>query len=281
MLLAIAWLLLNKAPKYSELLSGIVVGVTAALRPPFILLFIPFLIFRRYLFLLGGLIGLLSSLIFSATVINLFIWKRYILAMFGMTGFIDLEKVVPLSERTIVPSDIVYPQFIEGISATNRNPLEYRNLVRSSVYDILYALEIPKRQEILVIGFAIVITFLVIYLIKYSSKKLDLNFLFLFGTLMCLIGEFFIPVGRYPYYDIQFMLPLLIIVSRTKPIELVTNKLIIFLIIGLLLSLGCFLWLKEYLLFSSAAIACYVTLISLTLLKQDSRTSEEDCWRLP
>lgn len=259
------------------------VGITAALRPPFILLFIPFLVFRRYLFLLGGLIGILLSFVFSATVVNLFIWKRYVLAMFGMTGFINLKEIIPSSEQTIVPSDIVYPQFIEGISVTSRNPLEYRNLVRSSLYDIIYSLDISNKKNILVIGFAIFITFMVVYLIKYSLKKWDLNFLFLFGTLMCLIGEFFIPVGRYPYYDVQFMLPLLIIVSKTKPVELITNRLIIFLIMGFLLSLGCFLWLKKYLLFSSAAIAFYITITSLILLRQQkyNQKSDEDCWRLP
>lgn len=267
LLLSIAWFLLNKAPKYNDFLSGIFVGITASLRPTFLLLFIPFLIFKRYLFLLGGTIGLLLSLFISFSVVDLFIWKKYILAMLGMTGFVDLKQLVPLSERIVATSDIVYPKIFEGFSVTSRNPLEKRNFVDSSLYSVLNALEIPNKQEILVIGFILALAFLILYVIKYNLKSKDVDFMFLFGTLMCLIGEFFIPVGRYPYYDVQFMLPLLIIVSRANIIELIFNRSILILLLGCLLSLGCFVWLKSFLFFGTVFIAFYITITSLILLR--------------
>ena len=271
MLLAIAWLLLNKLPKYNNFFSGVLVGITASLRPPFLLFFIPFLVFQRYSFLLGGLVGLLLSLALSFSVVSLFIWKQYILAMLGMTGFVNLNEYLSLPQKAISNSKIIYPKIHEGFSVDSRNPLEYRNLFNTSIYDVLNALDVPNSREILVIGFIIAIAFLIFYLIKYNSRIKDIKFMFLFGTLICLIGEFFIPIGRYSYYDIQFMLPLLIIINKANVIELISNKLIILLLIGLLLSLGCFVWIDKFLFFSSYLIAFYTTVTSLILLRQEAQ----------
>lgn len=283
LLLAIAWFLLNKAPKYNDFLSGIFVGITASLRPPFILLFIPFLVFKRYSFLLGGIVGILFSLLLSFSVADLFIWKQYVLAMLGMTGFVNLKQFVPPSDSINATSDIVYPKMFEGFSVTSRNPLEQRNFIDSSLNDVINALDLPNRKEILVVGFVLVMAFLVLYLIKYNFKAKDVNFIFLFGTLMCLIGEFFIPVGRYPYYDIQLMLPLLIIVSRANIIDLISNRLIVCLLLGFLLCLGCFVWIKKFLFFSTFSIAGYITLTSLILLRQQGKyhlKPGSNYWRL-
>lgn len=279
-MISIAWFLLNKSPKHNEILSGIFVGITASLRPPFVLLFIPFLAFGRYLFILGGLIGFSFSLILSLSVVDLVIWQKYVLAMLGMTGFVNLRELVPVSTNAI--TGIVYPKIVEGF-ITSRNPLERRNFVDSSIFDVLNGLGINNRREIVVIGFIITIVFLTSYLIKYNFKNTDLNFILLYGILLCLIGEFFIPVGRYPYYDIQLMLPLLIIVSRSNINDLISNKLIAILILGLLLSLGCFVWIKKFLFFSSITIVFYITVISLMLLRhQAKRTATGNhLWRLP
>ena len=201
--------------------------------------------------------------------------------MLGMTGFINLKELFPLSNAI---SNIVYPQTIEGFSVDSRNPLEYRNFVNSSILDILNSLGVANKHEILVVGLIITTIFLISCLIKYNLKTKDINFIFLFGTLICLIGEFFIPVSRYPYYDIQLMLPLLIIVSKTDITELISNKLTVLLLLGFLASMGCFIWVKKMLFFSSAAIVLYVTLISLMLLRQQKKyasRTDKDLWRLP
>lgn len=273
--------MLNKAPKYNELLSGIFIGITASLRPPFVLLFIPFLAFGRYLFILGGLIGFSLSLILSLSVVDLVIWQKYVLAMLGMTGFVNLRELVPVSTNAV--AGIIYPKIIEGFSIIGRNPLERRNFVDSSIFDVLNGLGINNRREIVVIGFIVTIVFLISYLIKYNFKNRDLNFIFLYGILLCLIGEFFIPVGRYPYYDVQLMLPLLIIVSKSNINDLISNKLTAILLLGFLLSLGCFVWIKKFLFFSSITIVFYITVISLMLLRHQAKGTATDnhLWRLP
>ena len=272
LLISIAWLLLNKLSKFNHLASGFIVGITSSLRPPFILLFIPFVIYRQYKFLLGGIIGILFSLSLSLMVVDVSIWKQYILAMSSMTGFVNLNKYLQINEQAVASTDIIYPQIVEGINATITNPLEYNNFWVSSIYDVLYSLEISNKPQILAIGFIIVITFLALYLIKYNFQYKNINFMFLYGTLMCLIGEFFIPVSRYSYYDIQLIVPLFIIITRANIRQLIQNKLIVFLILGLLLSIGCFNWIPKFIIWSTYLITFYITITSLILAKQENET---------
>lgn len=268
-LLALAWLALKKLPKFNYLTSGFVIGITSTLRPPFILLFIPFLIYRKYSFLLGGILGLLFGLSLSLMVVDIFIWKRYVLAMLGMTKFINLKDFLLIENRTINSTDIVYPQIIEGFDAI-ANPLINGNFSNSSVYKILSSLAVPNVRGILVLGFVTTIVFLAFYLIKYNSKKKDINFIFLFGILMCLIGEFFIPIGRYSYYDVQLMLPLYIIITQANIKQLIHSKSLAILLLGLLLSLGCFNWIPKFLTLSTYLIIFYITRTSLMFLKQQN-----------
>jgi hypothetical protein len=223
----------------------------------------------------------------SLTVASVFIWKQYILAMFGMTGFVNLNEYLQLGDRAIAKTDIIYPQIVEGINTTIRNPLEYNNLSNSSIYDRLYALEIQNRPEILAIGFVIVIAFLTLYITKYNLKRKDVsvildansescvdfvNLMFLFGTLMCLISEFFIPVGRYSYYDIQLIVPLFIIINQANVKQLIHSKSIAILLFGLLLSLGCFNWIPKFLILSTYLITFYITFTSLVLARQNNQS---------
>ena len=273
--------MLDKLSKFNRLASGFFIGITASLRPPFILVFIPFIIYRQYSFLLGGIVGILFGLSLSFTVVDIFIWKQYILTMLGMTGFINLNKYLPIS-NTVTNTDIVYPGTIEGINTIVKNPLEI-NFSNSSIYDRLYSLNIQNKSEILTIGFVIAMTFLALYLIRYNSPSKNVNVLsdtsphsyinfvnlmFLFGTLMCLIGEFFIPVGRYPYYDIQLIVPLFIIITQANVKQLIHSKSIAILLAGLLLSVGCFNWIHRFLMLSSYLITFYITLTSLVLARQ-------------
>lgn len=267
-LLSVAWFLLNRPSRFNYIASGFLAGITASFRPSFILLFIPFLICQRYVFLLGGILGLLFSLSLSYAVVGSLIWNKYILAMLGMTGFINFDTYPALKDRIVPNPDIVYPQIVEGFDSLVRNPLEYY-LNNTSLFDVLNAIGLSNKREILVVSFVFTLTILILYFIRYTWKNKDINSLFLFGVSICLIGDFFIPVGRYSYYDVQMILPLLIIASSANTINLINNKLIAFLLLGLLLSIGCFFWIPRFLFFSSFLIAFYLTIALLIFLRQN------------
>ena len=269
-LLSVAWFLLNRPSRFNYIASGFLVGITASFRPSFVLLFIPFLICQRYVFLLGGILGLLFNLSLSYAVVGASIWNKYMLAMLGMTGFINFNTYPALQDRIIPSPNIVYPKTIEGFDFLVRNPLEYY-LDNTSLFDVLNAIGLSNKREILVASFVLTLTFLILYFIRYTWKNRDINSLFLFGVSVCLIGDFFIPVGRYSYYDVQMILPLLIIVSKTDTINLIDNKLIPFLLLGLLLSIGSFFWIPRFLFFSGFLIAFYLTITLLIFLRQNHK----------
>ncbi|WP_319419441.1 hypothetical protein [Pleurocapsa sp. FMAR1] len=188
-----------------------------------------------------------------------------------MTGVIDLNTYLPPSERTLPSPDIVYPKMIEGFDTTVRNPLEYY-LDNTSLYDVLNALDIPNKRDILLIGFVITLVFFSLYVLKFSWKNKNMAHLFLLGTLICLIGDFFIPVGRYSYYDIQMILPLLIIISQIDAKDLISNKIIILFLSGILLSIAGFIILPRALFFSVFLIMLYIIITSLIILKQRNKS---------
>ena len=203
---------------------------------------------------------------------GIFVWKRYILTVLGMTGFIDLNTYLPATERILPSSDIVYQKTIEGFNWDLRNPLEYY-LDNTSLYDVLNALDIPDKRDILPIGFAITMIFLSLYIFKYLFKSKNISHIFLFGVVASLITDFFIPVGRYSYYDIQMILPLLIIICQTNTKYLIGRKSNIFLISGLFLSVIGFVIIPRALFFSVFLIMFYILQLSFQLANNKERKS--------
>jgi|GEM_PF-1242242 len=269
-LLSIAWLFLNRKSNLDILLSGLFIGITISLRPSFILFLIPVIIGKKYLLLVGSFLGTIASVSLSWLVAGTFIWKQYIITMLGMTGFIDLNTYVSPKETIISNTNIIYPQIIEGFDSMVRNPLE-RYLDNTSLYDVLNALDVPNKRQLLVIGFiATMICLSLLYSWKSSSNNKNNRLVFLWGILTCLIGEFFIPVGRYSYYDIQMILPLLIIINQTNIKDLIYQKSIIILLLGLLLSIVGFTVVPRALFFSAFLIALYIVLICFMLLTKNS-----------
>ena len=265
-LLSIAWLCLKQRWNIGILLSGLLVGITVSLRPSFLLFFIPFIISQEYLFILGGISGAIASVAISWIVAGTFIWQQYFLTILGMTGFIDLENL-PVKEK--ISSNIVYPKVVEGFDWNVRNSLE-RYLDNTSLYDVLNALDISNKRYILVFGFIITIIFLALCIHKFYAKNNKID-LFLWGTLTCLIGEFFIPVGRYSYYDIQMILPLLIIINRANIKDLIYRKNVIILLFGLLLSIIGFTIVPRAMFFSVFIIMLYIILATFMLLINEDK----------
>jgi len=267
-LLAITWLFANHRSSYSHLVSGFFAGVTVGLRPSFILLFIPFISRKKHLFVSGGALGLLSSLTASWLVAGTFIWHRYFLMILKMTGLIELDTYLSAAERTLPSPGILYPQIVESFNWNIQYPLE-RYFADTALYTYLNMLRIPNERGMLLIGLVATMTFLSLHIFRHSSQKDGtINSLFLFGVLMGLVVEFFIPIARYPYYDIQMLLPLLIIINEADTEYLISRKRNILLIVGLLLSTVGFVVVPKALFFGAFLIALYVVTMAISVVKQ-------------
>ena len=268
-LLSVSWLFLNQKFKYSQAASGFFAGITASLRPPYILLFPLFLVRRQYLFVAGGIAGILSSILLSIAVTGTFIWRQYVLTMMGMTGFIDLQKIMPKPSAASIAEAANYSPVVEGIDFQIRNILEEYLLSESSLRGVLVALDMPNKKAILVVSFLITFAILFWFGVRYSLKQTNANLVFLASVVLCLVSEFFIPISRYSYYDVQWLLPLLIIVSLADNQKLLNSKLIWLLIIGLVLNVCQFTLFEHSLFFSTYFIASFVFFTTILLFRNN------------
>lgn len=268
-LLAVGWFFINHQFKYGHFISGFFTGMTASLRPSFVLFFVPAMLRKKRAFLLGGTLGFLSSVLFSCRVVGAFIWQQYALTILQMTGLVDLSTYLPVAERTLPNLDAAYPNIIEGFDWRIRNPLE-QYFADTSFYLPLNILRVPNERGILLASFVIILVALSLYFIKYVSEQDDTRYAFLFGVLICLASDFFLPIPRYPYYDVQMLLPLLIIIELAKPEYLASRRINAALILGLLLSVVGFLVVPRALFLSAFLIAFYVFVMPIMLLRRES-----------
>ncbi len=272
-LLSIAWILLNKPLKFNELYSGFFVGITASLRPSFVLFSIPFLIGRKIHFIVGGILGILSSISISLLLFGGFVWQRYILCMLVMIGAVDPNSYPLIDNRLPDIASTIYPQIIEGFNWTIRNPLELY-LYKTSFYDVLDMFGVSNKRYILAVSFIFFLVLVFICIFRSIAKNKNIDRLFLLGVLICLVGDFFIPVGRYSYYDVQMILPMLILATKNNTKQLTNNKIIFVAIAGLLLSFIGFIVIPQALFFSVFMILFYVVFASFNYIFQNKYVSE-------
>lgn len=265
--LAIAWFFLQRLSRYKSVVSGFFAGIAASLRPSFLLFFIPFVVRRQYSFLLGSLVGFGSSLALSYSIVGHFIWKRYILTILQMTGLVDLKAYLPPTEIVSPSPDIVYPTVVEGFDWSIMYPLE-RYFADTSFYLPLNVLRVPNERGLLIFGLLATIVYFSVQVAKSLPKDQEMNYIFLVGVLMCLLGDFFVPIPRYPYYDVQMILPILIILSQEKIEYATSRKTGVVLLLGFLLSMIGFLAIPRALFFGGLLIALYATVMSIALLKR-------------
>ena len=193
--------------------------------------------------------------------------------MLDMTKLLRLRMYLPPSERVLPDSNIVYPTAVEGFDWSVRNPLE-RYFANSSLSFPLAELGISYEPIIWLSGFLIAMVFLSLCILRYTQRNKNASYLLLFGILMCLLSEFFIPIPRYPYYDVQMLLPLLIILDEADASYLASRKINITLILGLLLSIVGFVFVPKALFFAAWLIVLYIVTISIFALAKDSREQQ-------
>jgi len=269
--LAIAWFFLQHKSKPRTMVSGFFAGVAASLRPTVLLFFIPFVIRRQYSFLLGGAAGLFSSVGFSYWLAGEFIWKRYVLTILQMTGLIDISTYLSPAERVLPSPTIIYPTLVEGFDWKISNPLE-RYFADTSFHLPLNILHIPNERSILILGLLATITYLSVCVLKYLPKNTNVQentgYTFLVGVLICLLSDFFIPIPRFPYYDVQMLLPLLIIINQTEVEYLLTRRINIALMAGFFLGAIGFVVVPRALFFGALLISFYVAVMSVLSLRR-------------
>lgn len=258
-----AYFVLQKKLKYSEIIAGILIGLTASLRFPIIVIILPMIIFKKFKLLVATLTVFCLSLISSFIIAKPQAWSSYFSAMTTIGKFDADAKISINSEKFTMPTTV------EGVGHFSFPQHFNINSSLQSLIKEIFSYQIPGN--IFIFLCCIFLAVFAIFISSIYKKEIRLNnkltwdIFFICGSLMILIGDLFIPAPRYTYNDIQFLIPLLLIF---KNISFSNNKVIIcilFLATGLFFLNGMFYWIPRAIAIGEYTIV--TSMISIALVK--------------
>lgn len=218
------WLIKKKD---NQILSGFILGLTASFRPPVILMGIPFLIKRKWKFILSGLAGMLISFVSSLFIVPFSIWKSY---------FNSMEFHEKFHLLIIRPTYSFFnKQVVDGI----KNAIFSANLPieDSSIQDMFRIIfHLKVKAIILELSLIICILILIFFLWRRIVKTKSNDILFYIGIVFVIISSFFLPAARLSYMNIYWLFPLSLIVLITNDIKKILKPELVFVIVGLFLN---------------------------------------------
>ena len=185
--------------------SGLILVVAIYCRPTFAVVLIPFIPNLKKGFIIGALVGALVLGVHA--ILNFQIWNDYFSAMSIYTGF---EHRMPLSDTEIT----IFPSIIEGC----KNLTLYWDSYRvGGIYPIHHFLEkyyiIPKSFYLFLY---LLIAGLLIFPFRKKLQHFEAEKILLFGFLLYIITEYIIPANRAGYNVVQWVLPVLMMLRRTR-----------------------------------------------------------------
>ena len=257
-----------KTFKHNHILSGFLVGLTASFRPPVVLMFIPMFLYKQWRLLIGSIVGVLSGLFISFALAGTLIWQNYLSAIKGYTE--------PSSGTNLGNSpniNIIYPEQIEGMN----NVAKYINFNSRDTsfinfFQLKLGLDIDPRIFLVLLGVVLLAISLFIY--KNRRNGNTINLVFISGVFIYLISEYFIPTPRSTYNNVQWIMPVALIILSYKDFDFLSNKLNILLLVSLFFNIG-FTWMSMGIRTSDIMIILYTSLMFLGLVTRRNKTREE------
>lgn len=206
LLLAVIYRLYISNLRYNQFLSGLVAGLFIFLRPFAAIFGLGFLLAGKKQWVAGCAAGcMLGVLVFVLPGIQL--WKDYFKAM---PEYISQEMGTGINTRAPEP---IKPAVIEGANNITQYAT-YKVGRMENAYQFLRRFNISVTVNQSLIWFAILTGVFSVWFFKTRKKMADPDALFLFGSLLLLLSEIFIPAQRGAYNIIVWMFPLSLIFLR-------------------------------------------------------------------
>ena len=263
-LVAIAFLIYNMSFKHKDLVAGIFIGFTAALRFPYILIGIPFFIYKKWKVIAGMAIGLVIGVALPMIFTKPGIWVNYFTAM-------QMQGKIHSAEIKVVEFEYIR-RTIEGMD--NLHLYAVLPIVDFSIQNLFMIFTgIILSTNVLLVSLIVILSVIVFLLYKYYVKKIDSGLIFLLGMVIVYLCELFIPAVRYNYYDIIFVNILLLIILNMKFVSDIINPFLIFLILGFLSNVLYFKAFNISLVIGSIAMLIYI--LAMTFVLHKSKKSQD------
>lgn len=207
-------------------ISGLIIGLTASLRPPYILILLPMLFHETKATAAATIIGAMVGLGLPFILTDFQMWQSYISAM-KIQGTYPLGRIM----RDFNPSRF-YPPRIEGVTFLDEALFfSQRETSIKGVIKRIWDVNVPTQ---ILLGLLIILLAAITYsLYKNRRCVYSVEVIFLMGMVIVLLSEFFIPAAHYEYYNVQWIVPILLIIIASDITKLAENRLNILLVLSL------------------------------------------------
>ena len=202
--------------KYVNTFAGFILALATFIRPTFIFLLLPILIFKNYKVLSSFAIG--AIIIGVSQIKNLWVYKSYSLAMRYYTGQLNMDYS-GYQQPTL-------PQYIEGINYITKIKADFYCGGIEPIFYHLQFLNIPHFAIISLFIITILLSgFVLFYKFAYKLQTLNNQQLGIILFLCYIIPEILMAAPRGAYNLVAYIFP--IIVLFTNNIKIKTLHLLI------------------------------------------------------
>lgn len=213
-LIAFSYYIYTQKNKLSEFLSGLIMGINIVLRPFMIFFSIPMLTFGKWKFILGNIIGAIFAFGISLYLYGFDLWKHFF-------NYVNYQSKMHLKE--IVSHSQHYYQII----TLKKDFYDSYDFPRfdTSIQKIIHTFfNFELTSSMLKLSLIIVMLFFTLLFFTLRKRKFTIDTIFIIGSLLVIISEFFVPSPRFSYNNVIFLIPLLLIVKNYKEILSRTRK---------------------------------------------------------
>lgn len=251
--------------------AGLLLGITVALRPMFVLTIIPFAVARRWRVLGGIAAGLFAGVAVTLFVTDFSHWSSFLSTMDAIGRFYVYPEEVP--QWWTYPD--AYPQTIEGM----RNLAVWRggDPDSANLFKLYRWIPSPHGPTLLKISCAATLGAVCWFVFRRWRSSVGFGTCLIAGVLLACIADFFIPAPRNAYNSILWVVPLgiLFVEQWESPITRGTRGLL--LIASLALANGVLPACRyDPLGFGSVGVIVCLTLACAALGQQPSVRSENN-----
>lgn len=271
-LLAVAYGLSQRKSKASHIGSGFVIGLTASLRPTMILMCFPILLYKKWKAFIGVIGGLIFGIVTSLITAGVPLWKSYFASIkelnsltpngsyFGSTFF----KYATQLEGMYKDMNGIGTMLLGGSNTSLKYLLDVFCLRCHLKDSIRY--RIPSQAVLMV--WLIVIISVFFFLYRHRIKNISNSLLFLIGAGLVLLTDHFIPLARFSYNDVLWIIPLSLIIIEADSLSFFARPSTVILLFCLSMLIS-FEWLWFRVLLGEFAMILYLAIIIVAFIKRN------------
>ncbi|MDY6794622.1 MAG: glycosyltransferase family 87 protein [Actinomycetota bacterium] len=255
-LIALSFWVADGSSRYSGFVGGVVLGIAVSLRPTLVVMAIPILIYRKWSLVLGVVAGMVIFVSLSLAVFGLPAWRSYASAM--------RYHQKPNLGEAIMESFDHHDVTIEGMDNID-DYLPFPNVNTSLQYTFRRAFDVKVSSTAFLVALFLITLLMSVYLLRYREARLSLSAIFVIGSTMMLVADFFLPAIKAYYSDIMWLVPLAFVIIEGDKLlsvsRIIIGTCLFLLVTGLFLSFSV-LWAGYDVLLGEWCIILFLIVVS-------------------